>query len=473
MNGNKFLSAASLFLLLTLTQTLFAQGLSKKCIDEFLSVPEKKANFEMQGFLKDLVSEVVKVKVQLKMPFGKPADSKVTDIGITVGCLKALPENPAQLQAALKDVGVEMIKRVANKSGTNALTQTEDGRPASATAALSTAPVLKECDAVFNPEKKFCYDGGVYDKCDGMSYNPTTHICSGDIANRALCGGAQYNPLTQKCENNAILAKCGEVFYNPKTHGCNDSTLFAFPECGETKYNPETHDCGENNVLLAKCGAKLYNSETHFCEKNVLYPKCGKKLYNPETHFCEKNVLYPKCGEIAYDPKTHSCDARDSKKYRTVKIGDQIWMAENLNYDVSGSKCYGNNSANCTKYGRLYDWETATKVCPSGWHLPSKSEYEALGKAVGGERVAGKRLKSKSGWRSNGNGTDEFGFSALPGGYGESDGSFEDVDNGGTWWTASESSSNRAYRLSMSYFDGVTWGSYDKLYLRSVRCLQD
>jgi len=58
--------------------------------------------------------------------------------------------------------------------------------------AFSGVPILKECDAVFNPEKKFCYDGGIYNRCDGMSYNPTTHICNGDVAYRALCGSTQY-----------------------------------------------------------------------------------------------------------------------------------------------------------------------------------------------------------------------------------------------------------------------------------------
>jgi hypothetical protein len=74
------------------------------------------------------------------------------------------------------------------------------------------------CDAVFNPSKKFCHDGGVYDLCDGMPYNPATHVCSGDVANRALCNGVQYNPLTQICENNAI--RCNPAVYGSDTQGC-------------------------------------------------------------------------------------------------------------------------------------------------------------------------------------------------------------------------------------------------------------
>jgi uncharacterized protein (TIGR02145 family) len=130
-----------------------------------------------------------------------------------------------------------------------------------------------------------------------------------------------------------------------------------------------------------------------------------------------------------------SCDIND---YRTVKIGDQIWMAENLNCNVNGSKCYGNLESNCNIYGRLYNWATANIVCPSGWHLPTKAEYETLDNAVGGSSTAGTKLKAKSGWNSGGNGTDDYGFSALPGGCGNSDGYFDYVGYSGGWWSASE-----------------------------------
>ena len=172
-------------------------------------------------------------------------------------------------------------------------------------------------------------------------------------------------------------------------------------------------------------------------------------------------------------------DSRDGKKYKVVKIGNQTWMAENLNYDASGSKCYKNKPANCTKYGRLYNWATARAACPSGWYLPSNGEYEVLDKVVGEEKVAGRKLKAKSGWNKqlfiiSGNGTDDYGFSALPGGYGSSDGSFFDVGDSGYWWSATESSANIAYYRYMSYINvNVYRGSGNKSYLYSVRCAQN
>jgi uncharacterized protein (TIGR02145 family) len=168
-------------------------------------------------------------------------------------------------------------------------------------------------------------------------------------------------------------------------------------------------------------------------------------------------------------------DERDGKTYRPVQIGKQMWMAENLNYNASGSKCYDNKPANCDKYGRLYDWETAKKACLKGWHLPSDKEWQELVNFAGGDKVAGKKLKAKSGWNSNGNGTDAYGFAALPGGYGSSDGYFgTTVGLNGYWWSATESNADNAYGRYMSYYyEYVHYDDIGKYLLFSVRCLQD
>jgi len=174
---------------------------------------------------------------------------------------------------------------------------------------------------------------------------------------------------------------------------------------------------------------------------------------------------------VSYGSVSHG-----GKTYKTVKIGTQTWFAENLNYDpgTGNSACYNNQASNCATYGRLYDWSTALAACPSGWHLPSDAEWDALMTAVGGSGTAGTKLKATSGWNNNGNGTNDYGFSALPGGYGLSDGSFYDVGSDGNWWSATESSSNDAYGRRMFYdLEYAYWGYGNKSYLFSVRCLQD
>jgi uncharacterized protein (TIGR02145 family) len=164
-------------------------------------------------------------------------------------------------------------------------------------------------------------------------------------------------------------------------------------------------------------------------------------------------------------------DSRDRKRYRTVKVGDQTWMAENLNFNASGSACYANDPSNCDTYGRLYDWNTARAACPAGWRLPSDADWETLINFVGSN--AGTKLKSRTGWHNNGNGTDDFGFSALPGGFGW-DGSFGNVGYRGYWWSATEYDASNAWSRPMYWgsSDVYRW-DFNKTYQFSVRCLQD
>ncbi|MDR2554740.1 MAG: fibrobacter succinogenes major paralogous domain-containing protein [Fibromonadaceae bacterium] len=177
-------------------------------------------------------------------------------------------------------------------------------------------------------------------------------------------------------------------------------------------------------------------------------------------------------------------DSRDGKQYKIVVIGTQIWMAENLGYNVIGSKCYDNKSANCDKYGRLYSWSAATKsACPKGWHLPSNAEWDVLYRFAEGtnntdspyeSNVSGKYLKTKSGWNQNGNGEDKFGFSAISAGFGNPDGYFNFVGSNGVWWSSSEYDAYYAYNRHLTYIDdGAHWSYNDKGNLFSVRCLRD
>ncbi|MCL2284422.1 MAG: fibrobacter succinogenes major paralogous domain-containing protein [Fibromonadales bacterium] len=184
-------------------------------------------------------------------------------------------------------------------------------------------------------------------------------------------------------------------------------------------------------------------------------------------------------------------DSRDDKKYKAIKIGSQTWLAENLNYEAEGSKCYDDSPANCKKYGRLYDWEVAMKACPSGWHLPSNEEWETLKAAVGDASVnifiritsgytpvgEGKKLKATNGWNDykekSGNGSDAFGFSALPGGHSDSDGKFSLVGDGSFWWSASEHPKGTYWWTISSYSDEFSYFAYYKSSLHSIRCVQN
>jgi len=255
---------------------------------------------------------------------------------------------------------------------------------------------------------------------------------------------------------------------------------------------------------------------------------------------------------LAQQPTTFT-DPRDNKTYKTAKIGKQVWLAENLNYEAKGSKCNGeggqfieigdtnvdykfiplSNSeiqANCNKYGRLYNWAMAMVlpdscnsnycasyvkekhkgICPSGWHIPSKTDWDKLiyyvadntGTGRYSNNTAGKYLKATNSWneyfpcvtyyfydggsrrecekvKRSGNGTDDYGFAALAGGSGIPTGYFYAFGYSGVWWSASEGDTEYCYSRN-AYFSGMY--NYDesvirncdpKIRLYSVRCLQD
>ena len=221
-------------------------------------------------------------------------------------------------------------------------------------------------------------------------------------------------------------------------------------------------------------------------------------------------------------------DERDGQVYKTISIGvpakdySEVWMAQNLNYAYTGvpfdyegytsdstSWCYDNDPANCAKYGRLYTWAAAMDsvgewstngkgcgfgkicsvasagsatlvrgICPSGWHLPKKAEFETLFTAVGGSSTAGTMLKSTSGWDDykgeSGNGTDAYGFSALPAGYRWDVGNYSLLGSLAYFWSATEERGFYAYVMGLYYkHEDGNLGDDDKKYVYSVRCVKD
>ena len=206
-------------------------------------------------------------------------------------------------------------------------------------------------------------------------------------------------------------------------------------------------------------------------------------------------------------------DQRDGQVYRTVVIApagsgySEVWMAENLNFVTERSWCGGGEGdtyieGDCSVYGRLYTWAAAVAkpedecgygyecdlgagdirgVCPKGWHLPSEDEWDELITAVGGEAVAGKMLKSKTGWNSFSGieNNDTYLFSVLPAGYrcggGYDDkGTFGDGGREANFWSSTENGSDGASNVSLKYNDDLVhqYGTVkDDAF--SVRCLKD
>ncbi|OWV23659.1 hypothetical protein B7982_04270 [Fibrobacter sp. UWB2] len=195
-------------------------------------------------------------------------------------------------------------------------------------------------------------------------------------------------------------------------------------------------------------------------------------------------------------------DSRDGQTYKTVAIGTQTWMAQNLNFETANSYCYDDDPFNCIKYGRYYTWAAAMDsvgmwtangkdcgygktcsptlpvrgVCPEGWHLPTFGEWNVLFSAVGGQPTAGKMLKSTSGWncsdngrhvRISGNGTDDYSFSALPVG-------LDIVGCYAYFWSSDEGGSGHAYDVDLCYGnDYAEQGLSYKFYRIPVRCVKD
>jgi uncharacterized protein (TIGR02145 family) len=188
--------------------------------------------------------------------------------------------------------------------------------------------------------------------------------------------------------------------------------------------------------------------------------------------------------------------AYGGETYKTVVIGEQTWLTRNLNYKPSQNKswCYDDESSNCAKYGRLYDWVTAMAlpsycykktcasqikpkhqgICPKGYHIPTKVDWEKLVSYAGGENVAGGKLKAANGW----DGEDVFGFLALPGGsFNRHSGNFSQAGNFGLWWGTDEGEwrKDEADSFMMSYIEENVFinGTVDKSAGLSVRCVED
>lgn len=387
---------------------------------------------------------------------------------------------------------------------------------------------------------KFFEDGGMfYPHCGGEKI-PDDKFCA---ANKLYekCGGKRYDVVFETCLNSEIVDACGGSVLL-ETQFCFENKVYE--KCGGKDFNPVEKGCVNDNIM-EKCGDSVL-LDTQFCHEGNIYEKCGGEDYNPVEEGCVDNVIVPKCGGKTYIPKDgigcqdgkivvikygELVDDRDGQIYKTVKIGDQNWMAENLNFADSSmtpslkdkSWCYDNKVENCDKYGRLYTWSASIDsvalakdvdnprtcgfgaecafptvvqgICPKGWHLPDSAEWRTLLTVVGGEPTVeyghykwyevGRMLKSTDGWQYGGNGTgksgnglDAYGFSGLPAGERTQDGGFFEVGIETYFWSATQWITEAYHRTSyivrlysVTMAAELLTGYMNKGY--PVRCLQD
>jgi len=209
-------------------------------------------------------------------------------------------------------------------------------------------------------------------------------------------------------------------------------------------------------------------------------------------------VFISSCEKEEENPTNSFTDPRDGNVYKIVTIGDQVWMAENLKYlpSVVGiatssetTPCYyvydyndtsvteAKNTTNYITYGVLYNWEAAKAACPEGWHLPSDEEWTQLTDYLGGDTIAGGKLKETdtTHWKSpNIDATNESGFNALPGGVCITNHKFDDIGREAAWWSSTERETTSVYYRLIFSFSGemLRFGNY-KHYAYSVRCIKD
>ena len=184
---------------------------------------------------------------------------------------------------------------------------------------------------------------------------------------------------------------------------------------------------------------------------------------------------------IGFSQSSSFVDSRDGKEYKTVKIGEQVWMAENLAHKpkFQNSWIYNNDesSPNLNLNGYLCDWLAANHVCPVGWHLPSENEWMELINYLGGKEKAGNYAKSTVGWDNSGNGNNLSGFNAFPSGFLNTVGVFHNEGKEAIYWASNDLPDfDRKYAMTTSILfssDYFFCGAMNKISGYSVRCIKD
>ena len=225
----------------------------------------------------------------------------------------------------------------------------------------------------------------------------------------------------------------------------------------------------------------------------------SKNLFDPLIITVVMLFVCTGCKKEENKPENIVSDV-EGNDYFTVVIGEQVWMAENLrttkysngniilnvsdntqwsNLSDGALSNYENNDTYVRTYGGLYNWYVVNnvhKICPTGWHVPSDADWTELITFLGGENIAGGKLKEtgETHWFGNISTNNDYGFSALPGGFRGENGFFGNMGDVGFWWSSSEVDSESAgYKSMVSWSDGIYSGTNSKKYGKSVRCIKD
>ena len=300
----------------------------------------------------------------------------------------------------------------------------------------------------------------------------------------------------------ALFAACGD----------DDSDFATRPSGG---LSSACEDCDGSSSSKAKSGSsssvtpQSSESETSVSSSSLAKSSSSDGSSSSSAQSSSSSVASSSSILVEYvDPSTvvkgTMTDERDGQTYKTVTIGTQTWMAENLNYGAADS-CHNNYASNCTEFGLLYFWTAAMDVagrwstngkgcsngsicsptypvrgvCPEGWHLPTKMEWDMLFTAVGGESTAGKMLKSTSGWTGSGNGSDAYSFAARPAGFRGYSRSYaiggdSKMGEYAFFWTSTDNLGDDAWYMYLYYgADDAVLGIRLKEYGHSVRCVKD
>ncbi len=176
----------------------------------------------------------------------------------------------------------------------------------------------------------------------------------------------------------------------------------------------------------------------------------------------------------AVKPSNSYKDPRDKQKYRTIKVGSRLWLADNLNYKMDGSFCYKDDESQCMAYGRLYTWDAAVNACPQGFHLPTDDDFQSLWQAAGADFNAAYLLKAEYGWSGETNGNDTLKFSAMPAGNRFDDETYGNLSKFAFFWSSEASTEKQNARVwyMTSKSMAFSFMNKPKIFGFSVRCVQ-